>query len=141
MRLSFLLGVIGGVILLLGVAINFVYFFDNSIIVISGSGYFLIFMFVGGVIGIIGGIFGKKMGGIIMIIGGIFALIDSNIYGMLGFLLLVITGVFALKEEASDVDDNIIRREENFADLLRNRYLNGETNHEEQERMRRDLQF
>jgi len=55
--------------------------------------------FLAGILGIIGGMMGKRRGGVILIIGGILAFIATFLFGILPCTLMIVGGVLALREK------------------------------------------
>jgi hypothetical protein len=103
MRVSFILGIIGGIISFI---IGYIVYLSaiatqrlNSTTTSYGFESLLIVSFIAGILGIVGGAVGKKKGGVLMIIGGILAIFGSGLYGLLALVLLIVGGVFALKEK------------------------------------------
>jgi len=108
-RASFILGVIGGIFgILLGFAVLIFTglieatssFLSKEVVESVGRLYTqAAIATLGGILGITGGIIGKKMGGVILIIGGILTIIGGGTFGILPFVLLIIGGIQAFREE------------------------------------------
>ncbi|MCW4025522.1 MAG: hypothetical protein NWF01_10895 [Candidatus Bathyarchaeota archaeon] len=67
--------------------------FINSLYIQSVVGFFA------GVIGIIGGLRGKRSGGVLMIIGSILVLVSCGIFGFLPFVIMIAGGIMAVREK------------------------------------------
>lgn len=53
---------------------------------------------IGCAMGLIGGIFGRRLGGVVMILGGLIALFTLGTFGIISFLLFIVGGVMAFRE-------------------------------------------
>jgi hypothetical protein len=88
-KLSFILGVVGGVFVILVVLL---YTFFTSV--------FPYGFLIAGIVGIVGAAVGKKLGGALMIAAGVSALILGGfLYGILPLILLLVGGIIALREK------------------------------------------
>lgn len=141
MRSSFILGLVGGVItMIMGFLVFFVATFAKAFgSTMQGLEYLPVLSFIGGIMGIVGGSIGKKVGGGLMIFGGIFALVGAGLFGILGLVLLVVGGVLAFKEGHKPIVESK-EKEEKSIDVLKMRYAKGEITSEEYEQMKKDLE-
>ena len=88
-KLSFILGVVGGIFVIL-VALLYTLFTPEIPI-----GFL-----IAGIVGIVGAAVGKKLGGALMIVAGVSALILGGfLYGILPLILLLVGGIIALREK------------------------------------------
>jgi hypothetical protein len=118
MKESFVLGVIGGIsAILIGIAVGFFPVLAYIYLVFYPFGIFgyylhpsIIFQIVamisgvGGILGITGGIWGKKSGGALMIIGSILVLIGISVLGIIPSILMLVGGILTPRVESSKSD-------------------------------------
>ena len=105
MRQSFVLGLVGGIFAILVALFEIVIgvlgsasSVESARLVYALSG---ISCFAAGVVGIFGGVVGKKLGGVLMIVAGVLALLGASLFGFFPFVLLLLGGVIALGEKTT----------------------------------------
>ncbi len=113
MRGSFVLGILGGVfgilvglvvLVLAGTSEALSPWLGEDTRRIVGQLYVQTFVaLLGGVLGIIGGAIGRKIGGVILMLASLFVLVGGGLFGILPFILLLVGGVLSFREAKHEI--------------------------------------
>lgn len=116
MKKSFILGILGGIFaILVSLLIFILYGFESAwnssfgsqsqyyINGVSQLSTLVALTLIAGIIGIVGAVIGKKIGGALMILAAVLVVIGSSFFGVLSLILFLLGGILALREKPQPI--------------------------------------